>query len=471
MNTSIVVAGLGPADASLINQLTLAAVAAADHVRLRTRVHPAAEAFEAPSYDHLYDTLDSFEEVYSGIVEDLVELSSTGSVAYLVPGAPTVAERTVELLSARDDVDIEILPALSFLDLAWARLGIDPVERGVRLADAHDFDPLVSGPGALLIAQCHDAATLSDVKLAYEVAEPAEAILLHHLGLADEQIIRVPWSDIDKTVNADHLTSLFVPNAPRVGSGAAMERLDQLVHRLRAECPWDRQQDHVSLVSHLIEETYEVVEVIDAAARNGGSDAVDSLLLCEELGDLLFQVVLHSVIAEERLDFSLPEVADSIHDKLYHRHPHVFGDVQVDGLHDLSLRWEQIKAAEKGRERVLDGLPALPSLPLAAKVVRKVRRVGFAWSDAEGAWQKLAEEIGELRTAEPQMRLAELGDVLFAVVSLAGELDLDPDAALRQAVARFKARFEALEDHFAALGTPVAEASQDELLAAWRSVR
>ncbi|MCB0991023.1 MAG: nucleoside triphosphate pyrophosphohydrolase [Acidimicrobiales bacterium] len=471
MSTSIVVAGLGPADASLLNQLTLAAVASADHVRLRTSVHPAADVFDAPSYDHLYDTLDSFEEVYAGIVEDLVALSSTGSVVYLVPGAPTVAERTVEMLAARDDVDVQILPALSFLDLAWARLGIDPVERGVRLADAHDFDPTVSGPGALLIAQCHDAATLSDVKLAYEVAEPAEAVLLHHLGLADEQIIRVPWADIDKTVPADHLTSLFVPDAPRVGPGAAVERLDRLVRRLRTDCPWDRQQDHVSLVSHLIEETYEVVEVIDAAARGGGSDFVDAQLLREELGDLLFQVVLHSVIAEERLDFSLSEVADAIHDKLYHRHPHVFGDVQVDGLHELSLRWEQIKAVEKGREGVLDGLPALPSLPLASKVVRKVRKVGFAWSDDEGAWQKLAEEIGELRSAEPQTRLAELGDVLFAVVALAAQLDLDPDAALRQAVARFKTRFEAVEAHFAGLETPLSEASESDLLAAWRSVR
>lgn len=478
MARRIVVAGLGPAGADLLNRLTLDAVDAAVHVRLRTGVHPAAAAVRGETYDHLYESLGSFEEVYEAIVADLIELSATGEVVYLVPGAPTVAERTVELLVAAHDrgaVEVALLPALSFLDLAWSRLRIDPVEMGVTIADAHLFDPVKTGGGSILIGQCHDAATMSDVKLAYDDPEPARATILHHLGLEDELIVEVDWADIDRTVDPDHLTSLFIADAPVVGIGPALERFDSLVRRLRADCPWDKEQDHVSLVPHLIEEAYEVVEVIDAAAMAGGPSEIESDLLCEELGDLLFQVFLHSVIASERFDFDMVDVANGIHDKLYARHPHVFGDVEVENLDELAERWETGKRAEKGRQGTLDGLPALPSLPLASKVVRKVRRAGFAWDDISGAWSKVEEELGELReateTEDASHQLRELGDVLLAVVGLANDLGLDPDAALRHAVDRFRVRFESLEAHFESQQVSLADASLSDKLAVWRSVR
>ena len=192
----ITVVGLGPAGSAHLSSAVVARMANAEYCVLRTKQHPAAEDFGAmESFDHLYDAADTFEEVYEGIVEALVDAARThapNSVVYAVPGSPLVAERTVELLRTDDRVEITIVPALSFLDLAWDRLGIDPLARSVRLVDAEQFAAPASGlSGDLLVAQCWSESLLSQIKLSAESDDEAplpSVTILHHLGLEDERV-------------------------------------------------------------------------------------------------------------------------------------------------------------------------------------------------------------------------------------------------------------------------------------------
>jgi MazG family protein len=197
-----------------------------------------------------------------------------------------------------------------------------------------------------------------------------------------------------------------------------------------------------------VEEAYEVVEAIDELGA-GGAGAVAHLE--EELGDLLFQVYFHATLAAEEGWFTLADVASGIHDKLVRRHPHVFAGVEAGTAGEVLTNWEEIKRAEKGRSSVMDGIPAsLPALMLAAKVGKKAAGVGFDWPAVDGAYEKLEEEIAELRSAEAEEDVEdELGDVLFCVVNVARHLGQDPEAALRGAVTKFRRRFTAVE-HLAA---------------------
>ena len=236
----VVVVGLGPGDPSLVTAGALAAIDSvpAEARFLRTEVHPSAHLVAgATAFDHHYEAADTFEEVYRALVVDLVAAADRhGEVLYAVPGSPRVLERTVELLDERaaaGEVDLEVLAALSFVDLAWVRLGIDPYASGVRLVDAHRFAVAAAGErGPLLVAHCHNRRVLSDVKLAVEDPPDEPVLVLQRLGLPDEAVTEVAWADLDRSVEPDHLTSLYVPAmaAPVAGEVAAFV---ELVARLR----------------------------------------------------------------------------------------------------------------------------------------------------------------------------------------------------------------------------------------------
>ena len=416
----VVVIGLGPGGPDLTTHGATERLATLAHWRLRTRRHPAAEVFAGQaSYDDVYESADTFDEVYRAIADDVVAGARRhGEFGYAVPGSPFVLERTVGLLRSDDRIEVEIVPGMSFLDLAWGRLGIDPVEAGVRLVDGHRFAIDAAGAtGALLVAHCHAPHVLSEVKLAYEDDEPDGAVVLQRLGLPDEQVTEVGWADLDRSVAPDHLTSVFIP---AVGSPVAAElvRFDGLVRTLRERCPWDQEQTHRTLTRYLIEETYEVVEAIEAHDADTGAGAA---LLEEELGDLLYQVFFHSAIAAERGSFTLADVARGIHDKLERRHPHVFGSLDP-ATTDVEANWERIKQEEKGRASALDGIPdALPGLLYADKVLSRAARLGVSGPapvDVEG----------------------DLGSLLLAVVARARVAGLDAEAELRRAA-------RALRDH------------------------
>ncbi|HSP27918.1 MAG TPA: nucleoside triphosphate pyrophosphohydrolase, partial [Ilumatobacteraceae bacterium] len=449
------VVGLGPGGHDHVTVETRAAIDQATYRYLRTEIHPSADLVpDAITFDHLYDTADTFDDVYTEIADTLVAAAiEHGEILYAVPGSPLVLERTVRHLLANDAVDCDVRPAMSFLDVAWARLGIDPIEAGVRLVDGHEFATAAAGDrGPLLVAHTHANWVLSDIKLAVDEAVGDEAVtILHALGTPDERIVEVPWAELDRTIDADHLTSLWIPHlaAP---VGAAYVRFHELTRTLREQCPWDIEQTHESLVPHLLEETYEVVDAVH------GLDADDPTTdehLIEELGDLLYQIEFHATIAEQEGRFTIADVASGIHDKLVRRHPHVFGDLVGADLDtdEVLTNWDDIKRAEKGRTSVFDGIPrSMPALAYAAKVGAKASKVGFDWPDVDGAFPKIAEETAELHAtlhdpgdADSAATAEELGDLLFAVVNVARHLRVDPELALRAATDKFRRRFEGVE--------------------------
>ena len=252
---------------------------------------------------------------------------------------------------------------------------------------------------------------------------------------------------------------------PDSSSANALSRLVAIMARLRdpvGGCEWDLAQDFSSIAPYTLEEAYEVADAIE---RGDMGDLKD------ELGDLLLQVVFHSRMAEEAGHFALADVANAISDKMERRHPHIFGDDATGGHH----RWEEIKAAEraakgdaKGPVSALDGVAsALPALLRAEKLQRRAARTGFDWPDAEGARDKIVEEMAEIDAAGPEELAEEFGDLLFAVVNWARKRSVDPETALRAANAKFERRFRGME----ALDANFPERSLEEQEALWQRVK
>lgn len=491
----VVVVGLGPGDPDLVTVATRAAIDVIPVRFVRTTRHPSAGAVgDAASFDAVYDSAATIDDVYRIIASTLAAAASEhGLVLYAVPGSPLVAERSVELLRSDPEVEVEVLPALSFLDLAWARLGVDPVAAGARLVDGHRFAVEAAGAaGPLLVAQCDTRLVLSDIKLAVD-SDPGRVVVLQRLGLSDEAVTELDWADLDRSVEPDHLTCLWIP---RLASPVAAESaaLVELMRVLRQRCPWDREQTHESLARHLIEESYEVLDAIagvtsassaspageagdagegrEAGEGGEGREGAAFADLEEELGDLLFQVVFHAHLAAEEGWFDFADVARGVHDKLVARHPHVFGDDVVASAGDLIDVWERRKKVEKGRDSVMDGIPsALPSLLYAAKVQGRATAIGLDWADADAVWPAVDAELAELRAAvdagdRPGVA-AELGDVLFSVVNLARKLDVDAETALREAAGRFRRRVTAVEAEAGERGIDLAGAGPDLLDRLW----
>ena len=262
--------------------------------------------------------------------------------------------------------------------------------------------------------------------------------------------------------------------------GDQFEALVALQARLRAPggCPWDRRQTHETLRTYLLEEAYEVLEAIDKA---------DPRELSEELGDLLLQVLFHAELAREAGSFDISSVVQNIHDKLVRRHPHVFGDVKADTPEQVVKNWERLKAAEKlgsskaeAKDQIapsaLDGIPrTLPALLEALQLTRRAARVGFDWRNVEGIFDKLDEEIAELRKALSEggaSRLEEeLGDLLFVIVNLARHLKIDPEVALSHANWKFKSRFQDMETAARSQGQRLGDLSPEELEALWEAAK
>jgi tetrapyrrole methylase family protein/MazG family protein len=259
---------------------------------------------------------------------------------------------------------------------------------------------------------------------------------------------------------------------------ADIQKLVELVERLRGEngCPWDREQTRESLKPMLIEEAYEVLDALDGASPTE---------LKEELGDLLFQVVFHAQIAQEKGEFHLADIIDRLHDKMVRRHPHVFGNADLKTSQDVLKNWEDIKAAEKGvssssepgsPKSLLDGIPSkLPALHTAYQMTAKAARVGFDWPRLEDILSKLHEESEELleaRDREDNEKLAdEIGDLLFVAVNIARFLGIDPETALRRSNKKFDRRFRLIEAAIKSQGRELKDASLAEMDALWNQAK
>ncbi len=452
MSPRIDVVGLGPGDASLLTPATREIIDGSSHRYLRTRRHPSAAVMpEAASFDEVYERGDTFADVYEEIARRLLEAAGReGSVVYAVPGSPLVLERTVEHLRAQSAVQVVVHPALSFLDVAWARLGVDPVDSGVTLVDGHRFAETAGAiAGPALVAHCHNQRVLSDIKLSTDVAPPRPVTVLQRLGTDDERVFEVDWWELDRGVVADHLTSLYIPE-PAPTAARALGRLSDVIHVLRRECPWDREQTHASLRRHLVEETHEVLEAIDRfveadeTADRSGVERADEHL-CEELGDLLFQAFIHAVIAEEDGRFSVADIADGIHDKLVSRHPHVFGDAETVDTAQLVVQWEAAKVAEKGRASVFDGIPSgIPGVALLAKVQRKAATLGV---DVGASVERLRAELDAIDATDGEEAIDEagVGRLVALLVAVANQAGVDVEDAARNAARRLRDRAAAAE--------------------------
>ena len=438
------VVGLGPSSAQHLTAHTTELLTSSPVVRLRTRIHPAADAFSGvSSYDDYYDSADSFEVLYPKIVDNLVELASTspnGEVVYAVPGSPMVAERTVELLRLRSDVEVICEPAISVIDVACARLGKDPMALGLRVVDALGSVEPFRGPGPLLILQTYAPEILASV--ADRLPRETVVTVLHHVGLDDEVIKELPAMELVSFDSADHLTSLWVEGLRTAGE--SMDDLVDFMRRLRAECPWDQEQTHASLTRHLLEEAYETLDALETFVRvesEGGDHSVAVAHVEEELGDLLFQIVFHAELGDEEGHFNFATIADGVRDKLTGRHPHVFGDVEVSGSEEVASRWEDLKKKEKGRESVTDGIAwQLPALTLYAKLLRKAQQVDLGSGTGENARAQAISALQSLNFAPSGVIDSQStsdtesawGDALSAVAMCAQWSGVDLEGVLRE---------------------------------------
>jgi tetrapyrrole methylase family protein/MazG family protein len=447
----IVVCGLGPGGPGRLTEAGASALSGPDPVYLRTTRHPGADRWsKAESFDAVYDRSDTFDDVYRTIADRLVDAAAEhGRIVYAVPGSPLVLERSVRQLVERsrsgdDDPPgpaVEVLPGLSFLDEAWARLGVDPIDDGVRLIDGHRFAVEAADQrGPLLVAHTHAPWVLSDIKLAVDDEPDEPVVVLQRLGTPDERIFEVAWADLDREVEPDHLTSLYLPRwAAPVGSELA--RSIEMMARLRRDCPWDREQTHASLRRFLIEEAYEVVEAIDRLEA-APDRAAASIELEEELGDLWFQILFHAELAREAGWFDLSDVARGLTDKMIGRHPHVYAadDGPSDPIDGSTVAgWEALKQAEKARRSAMDDVPAaLPALAFADKVLKRAERAGDP-ADFEHTGERLVDLLPDDADAD------EVGWVLLAAVGRARRLGVQAEEALRLAAGRARDRFRAAE--------------------------
>ncbi|MDU4961227.1 MAG: nucleoside triphosphate pyrophosphohydrolase [Sporomusaceae bacterium] len=476
----ITIAGLGPGPLSLVSLDTWARIQAADALLLRTARHPAAEDLTAQgitftAFDELYESLPTFDAVYQAIAEAVVERARQRQrLVFAVPGSPMVAERTVPLikeLAAAAGIAVTVLPAMSFLDLLYARLEIDP-QIGLTIIDAAEIERLPKADAALIVTQMYDRQVASEAKLSLMELLPDdhEVVLCSRLGLAGESIRRLPLYELDRQADIDHLTSVYVPPYCR-SRPFTLSPLLAVMRRLRSPggCVWDIEQTHRSLRRYLVEEVYEVLEAIDEA---------DADKLCEELGDLLLQIVFHARMAEESGVFSMQDVVNTVTEKMVRRHPHVFGEISVRDAAEVVVNWDKIKQQEKRGERtsVLDGVPqGLPGLMAAYKLQAKAAKVGFDWPEAAPVWKKLDEELAELREAlaanDSEQSEAELGDVLFSVINLARKFNIDGEVALNRTNRKFSRRFRYLEERVKASGGAWQDYSLAELDKLWEEAK
>ncbi len=487
----ITIVGLGPGDPGALTQAALAVFSTVSEVHLRTRRHPTVAALPTHltvhDFDGIYEREPDFAAVYETIAAEVLRLGARPQgVIYAVPGHPLIGEESVQriLAGARErKLPVHIVEGLSFVDAVCAALELDPLDHGLQLVDAtalaaHEgpfAPPLTLDPATpLLVAQLYNRPLASAVKLVLMERYPDEhpVTLVQAAGLkatggtAGQHLLTVPLYELDRHDAVQHLTTLYVPPLPPLTDLRTFSALQGIVTRLRAPggCPWDRQQTHRSLAAHLLEETYEALAALDA-------DDPDKL--CEELGDLLLQILLHAQLANESDEFTWEDVVAGIAAKLVRRHPHVFGQVTVADADEVLTNWEAIKrderaATEAAEGSLLDGIPmAMPALACAQIAQRRAARVGFDWPDIGGVWQKVAEEMEELRTAPAAERFHEMGDLLFAVANLARWLDIEAEDALRQANQRFRRRFAYIEQVCADRGLHPEDLSLEELDAIW----
>lgn len=454
MNT-IQVIGLGAGD---LDQLPLGVykkIKNAAELYVRTEDHPvlqelAEEGVTFNSFDAIYEKHDTFAPVYAEIADTLIALSKEQSLIYAVPGHPLVAEQTVQYLveaEKKGDFHLVIEGGQSFLDPIFGALRIDPIE-GFQLLDGTAMaSDDVNMAQHVLIAQVYDSFSASEVKLTLmeKYPEDYEVTIVTAAGSANEVLRKVPLYELDRAAEVDNLTTIYVPPAvDQMDRLKEWQTFRQIVARLRSPegCPWDREQTHESLRPYLLEEAHELLQAIEEE---------DDEAIAEELGDVLLQVFLHAQIGQDNGYFQLEDVLSAVSAKMIRRHPHVFGDAEAATSDEVVSNWQAIKAQEKPQTAsILDGQERYSSsLMTSYNYQKKAAKVGFSWSDADGAWEKFEEELQEFQAeaakGSKERQLDELGDLLFTLVNIARFYQLSPEEAMVHANRKFQQRFSHVE--------------------------
>ncbi len=476
----ITLLGLGPGEPDQLTREAWDLLSNAQEVWLRTRQHPTVAALppqlQVHSFDELYENEHSFDTVYAAITERVLELGQRAQgVIYGVPGHPFIAEATGPEIARRareQGIPLRVVDGLSFLEPAFAALGLDPYPRlmlfdAMTLGQAHipDFAP----DSPVLIAQIYSRLVAAEVKSTLTAIYPDEhpVRLVHQAGTRDQLVEDLALYEIDRSEHIGLLSVLYVPS---LGEGMAFEAFQEIVAHLRAPdgCPWDKEQTHQTLRNHLLEESYETIAAMDAGDVDG---------MREEFGDLLLQIVLNAQIASEEGEFTANDVIRGIYDKIIRRHPHVFGDVKVAGVQGVLTNWEKLKEKERKHadqeKGLLDGVPlALPALSQAQEYQDRAARVGFDWPEIQGVLDKIGEEIQEVKEASNEAELNdELGDLLFALVNLARWKRVDAESALRGANQKFKRRFGNVERGAKSQDRNLSDLSLEEMEALWQQAK
>ncbi|MFT8312787.1 MAG: nucleoside triphosphate pyrophosphohydrolase [Clostridium sp.] len=450
------IVGLGPGS---LESLTMGAVQVLkqnNNIFLRTIKHPTVkflkdEGINFLTYDGKYEQAENFDEVYSSIAEDLLEQHKLlGNIVYAVPGHPLVAEKSVDILlklCKERKIQVNVLPAVSFIDAVMEALEIDPIE-GIKVIDAFDIkNQIMDKRIGTIITQVYNNFIASEVKLALldYYSDDTEIYFVRSAGIKnDESIRKILLYELDRQQDIDYLTSIYVPKD--LNNNKDFYDLVNIVDILRGEngCPWDKKQNHDSIKRDLIEESYEVLEAIDKKDEN---------MIVEELGDVLFQIIFHSQIGKEEDYFNVNDVIEGICNKMIDRHPHIFGNEIADTSEAVIDRWDQIKMKEQNLTSHTDELKHiaknLPALIRAEKVQKKAAKIGFDWEKVEEAMDKVLEELNEVKDvykgSNRDKILEEVGDLAFSVVNVSRFLDIDPENALNYTIDKFIRRFEFIE--------------------------
>ncbi|XXF61611.1 nucleoside triphosphate pyrophosphohydrolase [Thermoanaerobacterium thermosaccharolyticum] len=486
MMGNLAIVGLGPGAFDQMTIGTIEKMKNADKLYLRTEKHPVVKylkemGLKFETFDKIYEKGSTFEEVYDNITREIIEIAEKyDNVVYAVPGNPFVAEKTVEyllkFLNGSDDIKVEVVPAMSFVDVVINQLKVDPIY-GFKIIDGLSLDSIKPDKRCNnLVTQVYNRRVASDVKLKLMdiYGDDFLVTVIKRAGIkGEERIETMPLYSIDRIDWIDYLTSIFLPPV----KNTFQERYDiddllDIMARLRSEngCPWDREQDHNTLKRYLIEECYEAIDAIE-------NDSDENLL--EELGDVLLQVVFHSQIANERKAFNFHDVCDAECKKMVYRHPHVFGSEEIATSDDVLKRWDEIKKDEKGLKshaNELKSVPrSMPALIRGYKVQEKAAKVGFDWDNVDDAMAKVYEELNEFKEVykgeDESDKIEELGDLIFAIVNVARFLKIDPEVAVHKTIEKFIDRFKYIEDSAEKMGHKMEDMTLSEMDFLWNEAK
>lgn len=474
----IKILGLGPGAEEALTIGTINELKNCKNVFLRTEKHPTVsylkeQDIKFETYDNVYDTMESFDEVYLNIAKDLIKKhEELGDVVYAVPGHPLVAEKSVfNLVEAckKNNIEYKVIPAVSFIDAMMESLMIDPIE-GLKVIDAFDINNQVLDKRiGTVITQVYNSLIASEVKLKLleQYNDETEIYYVRAAGIEGEESIRkIPIYELDMQEDIDYLTSVYIPKD--TNNKKDFYDLVNTIEVLRSEegCSWDREQTHESIKNCLLEEAYEVIEAIE-------NDDIDGLI--EELGDVLLQVVFHSVIGKEDGYFNISDVIEAITSKMIYRHPHVFGNTVANTSEEVLKNWDELKKQEKNYETITEEIEGiaktLPALIKAHKVQKKVAKVGFDFKDVIEAATKVEEEKNEIldvyKTNNREKIMNEVGDLLFACVNVSRLLEVDEEEALNKSINKFIKRFAFVEKELSKAGKDIKSSTIDEMNLLW----